>query len=147
MHRTGILAALAADNYPIDVIQPLSLKAGAPGAVAAASGNGSVLTEGKVMKSTREYGEGSSGGIPPKAVTPIERVEEALREAADLAQKTMSMVATIAGSYGPVDDRRDEGYRPDDGIIPALAERADDTASVIRSAKAELIRLADLLGV
>ncbi|MNE69472.1 hypothetical protein D3C80_1651980 [compost metagenome] len=30
MHRTGILAALAADNYPIDVIQPFSLKAGAP---------------------------------------------------------------------------------------------------------------------
>lgn len=98
------------------------------------------------MKSTREYGEVSSGGIPSKAVTPIERVEEALREADDLAQKTMSMVANIAGSYGPVDDRRGECSRPD-GIIPALAERADDTASVIRSAKAELIRLANLLGV
>lgn len=98
------------------------------------------------MKATREYLTDACGSVAPKAVTPIDRVEDALREAADLAQQTMSMVASIAGHSGSKDSRGDACDRPD-GIIPALADRADDTVSVIRSAKAELIRLANLLGV
>jgi len=107
------------------------------------------------MKPTREYltdacGAGPKSVIGPTsaiiAPTPIDRVENALSEAADLAQQTLSMVATIAGHIGPRDGRDDACDRPD-GIIPALADRADDTVSIIRSAKAELTRLADLLGV
>jgi len=77
--------------------------------------------------------------------TPINRVETALDEAVDLAHQTMSMVASIAGSV-PADSRGGSVDRPD-GIIPALADRADDTLSVIKDAKAQLIRLANLLGV
>lgn len=97
------------------------------------------------MNTTKGYCADSSGGIAPKAVTPIDRVEDALREAADLAQQTMSMVSTIAGTV-PRDGRSVDSDRPD-GIIYALADRADETVSVIRSAKAELTRLANILGV
>lgn len=99
------------------------------------------------MKTTREYLTDSCGSVAPKAVSPVDRVENAFSEAMDLAQQAMSMVATIAGHTGPQEGRTMDACDRPDGIIPALADRADDTVSVIRSAKAELIRLADLLRV
>lgn len=99
------------------------------------------------MNTTKGYRGESCESIATKAVTPIERVEDALREATDLAQQTMSMVATIAGHTGTGGRTADDEVPRPSGIVPALADRADDTVSVIRSAKAELIRLANLLGV
>lgn len=99
------------------------------------------------MNTTREYRADVCGSVAPKAVTPINRVEDALTEAMELAQQAMGMVATIAGDTGPKEGRTRDARDQPSGIIPALAERADDTVSVIRSAKAEMIRLADILGV
>ncbi|OCJ67667.1 hypothetical protein A6U97_02805 [Agrobacterium tumefaciens] len=94
------------------------------------------------MNTTRDYRADACVAV---VATPINRVENALNEAVELAHQTMSMVASIAGSV-PANSRGGSIDLPD-GIIPALADRADDTVSVIEEAKGELRRLASLLGV
>lgn len=94
------------------------------------------------MNTTRDYRADACVAV---VAPPINRVENALNGAVELAHQTMSMVASIAGSV-PANSRGGSIDRPD-GIIPALADRADDTVSVIEEAKGELRRLASLLGV
>jgi len=94
------------------------------------------------MKTTRDYGDDACVAV---RATPINRVETALSEAVELAHETISMVAALAGSAPR--DRKDGATGCADGIIPSLADRADDSVSVIRDAKAELRRLASLLDI
>lgn len=95
------------------------------------------------MNTTKGYRGESCESIATKPATPINRVEAALNEAVELAQETISMVAALVGSAPS--DRSGGGSSGADGIIPSLADRADDSVVVIRDAKAQLRRLASLL--
>ena len=83
--------------------------------------------------------------VPPKTMTPIDRVALTLSETRDLSSRVRIIVDNLVGAQPEKDGA--PGRSIGGGILTSLADNAEDTLSELRRANDELSRLSKVLGL
>ncbi|KNY35564.1 hypothetical protein [Agrobacterium sp. SUL3] len=84
--------------------------------------------------------------VPPKTMTPIDRIRQVLNEAREVSTRAGSMVDSLIG-VRPEGDPKGEGRITGGGILTSLADNAEDALTELRRANDELSRLSKVLGL
>ncbi|WP_312809333.1 hypothetical protein [Agrobacterium cavarae] len=87
---------------------------------------------------------GIAPASPPKS--PLERISSSLEDARSLSARVSCLVDTLIGSR-PEAEGKGLDKMTGGGLIPSLADNADDAAASIRKAHDELQRLSRVLGL
>lgn len=104
---------------------------------------GSTLAGGaEIGRVSEAYTE--SNPRPPKS--PLERISSSLEDARDLSARVTCLVDTLIGSR-PEAEGKGLDKMTGGGLIPSLADNAENAAVHIRKAQDELHRLSQVLGL